>query len=101
MASASVAGRRSGCCGCRDAGRLGRWYRTSLIALPLLAVTVLNADEFQMGLLAAFETLAFLIVGLPAGAWVDRMRKRNVLVVGDLVRGCCCSPCPRPACWTC
>ena len=50
-------------------------------------MTVLNADEYQMGLLATFETLAFLIVGLPAGAWVDRMRKRNVLVVGDLVRG--------------
>jgi len=98
----------------QKAGRLGRWYRTSLvghldasdfrqlwvgdtisqfgtqvglIALPLLAVTVLNADEFQMGLLSTFETPAFLIVGLPAGAWVDRMRKRNVLIVGDLVRG--------------
>jgi len=98
----------------QEAGRLGRWYRTSLvghpdagdfrqlwvgdtisqfgtqvglIALPLLAVTVLNADEFQMGLLATSETLAFLIIGLPAGAWVDRMRKRNVLVVADLMRG--------------
>ena len=59
------------------------------IALSLLAVTVLLADEFQMGLLATFETLAFLIVGLPAGAWVDRMRKRTVLIVGDLVRGLC------------
>ncbi|GAA1232123.1 MFS transporter [Pseudonocardia alaniniphila] len=94
--------------------RLARWYRTSLvghpagrdfrqlwigdtisqvgtqigtIALPLLAVSVLGADEFEMGLLATFQHLAFLVVGLPAGAWVDRMRKRNVLIAGDLVRG--------------
>ena len=58
-----------------------------VIALPLLAVTVLQADEFQMGMLVAFETIAFLLVGLPAGAWVDRMRKRSVLIAGDLVRG--------------
>jgi len=97
-----------------DTSRLSRWYRTSLvgspdgrdfrrlwagdtvsqlggqigvIALPLLAVTVLAADEIQMGLLTAFETLAFLLIGLPAGAWVDRMRKRSVLIVSDLVRG--------------
>jgi MFS family permease len=39
-----------------------------------------------MGLLTAFETLAFLVVGLPAGAWVDRWRKQRVLVTGDVVR---------------
>jgi MFS family permease len=60
--------------------------QVGFIALPLLAVTVLNADEFQMGLLATFETLAFLLIGLPAGAWVDRMRKRSVLITGDLLR---------------
>lgn len=58
----------------------------SLLALPVLAVRQLGASEFQMGLLAAFETLAFLVIGLPAGAWVDRMRKRRVLIVADLVR---------------
>jgi MFS family permease len=56
------------------------------IALPLLAVKVLHASPFEVGLLTAFETLAFLVVGLPAGAWVDRMRRRNVLIVGDLLR---------------
>ncbi len=40
-----------------------------------------------MGLLATFEALAFLVVGLPAGAWVDRWRRRRVLVTGDVVRG--------------
>ncbi|HEY2765355.1 MAG TPA: MFS transporter, partial [Pseudonocardiaceae bacterium] len=58
----------------------------SRLALPLLAVLVLHASPFQVGLLTAFETLAFLLIGLPAGAWVDRMRRRRVLIVNDLVR---------------
>lgn len=56
------------------------------LALPLLAVLVLDASTFEVGLLTAFETLAFLLIGLPAGAWVDRMRRRRVLIVNDLVR---------------
>ena len=39
-----------------------------------------------MGVLTAAEYAAFLVIGLPAGAWVDRMRKRRVLIVADLVR---------------
>ncbi|HYY10456.1 MAG TPA: MFS transporter [Kineosporiaceae bacterium] len=58
----------------------------SQLALPVLAVTVLHAGPRDMGLLTAFETLAFLVVGLPAGAWVDRWRKQRVLVLGDLAR---------------
>lgn len=58
----------------------------SVLALPLVAVLVLNATPFEVGLLAACETLAFLLVGLPAGAWVDRMRRRNVLIAGDIGR---------------
>ncbi|AEE45275.1 MFS transporter [Cellulomonas fimi] len=57
------------------------------IALPVLAVQNLAATEWEMGVLTAAETLAFLVIGLPAGAWVDRMRKRDVLVVADVVRG--------------
>ena len=57
------------------------------LAMPVLAVQVLAADEFEMGLLATFEMLAFLVVGLPAGAWVDRWRKQWVLIAGDAVRG--------------
>ncbi|MFZ5872335.1 MAG: MFS transporter, partial [Actinomycetota bacterium] len=57
------------------------------LAMPVLAVQVLAADEMQMGLLATFEMLAFLVIGLPAGAWVDRWRKKRVLIAGDAVRG--------------
>lgn len=56
------------------------------IAMPIVAVTMLHATDAQMGLLHAAETAAFLLVGLPAGAWLDRMRKRRVMIAADLVR---------------
>ncbi|GAB2686264.1 MFS transporter [Thalassiella azotivora] len=59
----------------------------TMLALPVLAVRELAADEAQMGLLTTFEMLAFLVIGLPAGAWVDRWRKKRVLMAGDAVRG--------------
>jgi MFS family permease len=58
----------------------------SQLALPLTAILVVHASTFAVGLLVALESLAFLLVGLPAGAWVDRMRFRWVLIVNDLVR---------------
>jgi MFS family permease len=60
--------------------------QVTALALPLLAVATLHATPFEVGLLTTFEFLAFLLVGLPAGAWVDRMRRRYVLIVGDLGR---------------
>ncbi len=65
-------------------GQFGAQF--TMLALPVLAVQSLAASEWQMGLLTAAETAAFLVIGLPAGAWVDRMRKRRVLIVSDLVR---------------
>jgi len=56
------------------------------LAMPVLAVTVLHATPFEMGVLTALETVAFLVIGLPAGAWVDRWRRKRVLVVNDLIR---------------
>jgi MFS family permease len=67
-----------------SAGQLG--HQVSQLAVPLVAVLALRANEFQVGLLMATMTAAFLLVGLPAGAWVDRMRRRNVLIVTDLAR---------------
>jgi MFS family permease len=61
--------------------------QVTAIALPLLLIKVLDAGPFEVGLLTTFEFLAFLLVGLPAGVWVDRMRRRNVLMVADLIRG--------------
>ncbi|HEX4400097.1 MAG TPA: MFS transporter [Galbitalea sp.] len=56
------------------------------LAVPVLAVTLLHAVAWQMGILNAAGTAAFLIVGLPAGAWVDRWLKRRVMVTADIVR---------------
>jgi MFS family permease len=58
----------------------------SQLALPLVAILIVHASTFEVGLLTAFETAAFLVVGLPAGAWVERMRFRSVLIVNDLIR---------------
>jgi MFS family permease len=56
------------------------------LAFPVLAVSVLHANEFQMGLLNAADTSAFLVFGLLAGALVDRWIKRKVMLIADLVR---------------
>lgn len=56
------------------------------LALPLVAILVVRATPFEVGLLTTLQVLAFLLVGLPAGAWVDRMRMRRVLVVNDVIR---------------
>ena len=58
----------------------------SQLALPLVAILVVHAPTFDVGVLTALETAAFVLVGLPAGAWVERMRFRSVLIVNDLVR---------------
>ncbi|MFD8497264.1 MFS transporter [Amycolatopsis sp. NPDC059657] len=55
-------------------------------AIPLLAATVLAATPMQMGVLTAAETAAFLVIGLPAGVWVDRWRRRPIMLRADFVR---------------
>jgi MFS family permease len=58
----------------------------TVIALPLTAVLVLGVSPSQMGFLAAAEKLPFLLVGLLAGALVDRLKYRAVLVTADVGR---------------
>lgn len=60
--------------------------QVSLLALPLVAVLTLHATTFEVGALTASSTAAFLLVGLPAGAWVDRLRRRNVMIWSDIGR---------------
>lgn len=55
------------------------------VALPLIAVVSLNADSTAVGVIAAAAWLPYLLVGLPVGAWVDRMRKRPLMIVCDVV----------------
>lgn len=54
--------------------------------LPLAAVLVLGATPAQMGLLTAVGSVAILAASLPAGAWVDRLRRRPVMIWADVGR---------------
>src|SRR5215217_4422378 len=56
------------------------------LALPLMAVLALHVSPLQMGLLAAAGTAPFLLCSLPAGVWVDRRRRRPVLIAADVAR---------------
>jgi MFS family permease len=54
-----------------------------MLALPLTAAVLLQATPTQMGALTAIELLPFLLLSLPAGVWLDRVRKLPVYVVGE------------------
>jgi MFS family permease len=54
------------------------------VALPLVAVTVLDATAFQVALLSAAAWLPWLLIGLPAGAWVDRLPPRPLMIYCDV-----------------
>lgn len=56
------------------------------LALPLAAAVALRATPAEMGILSALQMLPFLLISLPAGVWVDRTRRRPILIAGDLVR---------------
>jgi MFS family permease len=58
----------------------------TLLALPLVAVTVLHAGALQVGLLQTSATLPYLLVALPAGAIVDRLPRRTTLIWCDVGR---------------
>lgn len=55
------------------------------LALPLIAVTVLDSSALTLGFLAAAVWLPWLLIGLLAGAWVDRLSKRRVMIVCNLL----------------
>ncbi|HEU4784903.1 MAG TPA: hypothetical protein VFS83_16315, partial [Ktedonobacterales bacterium] len=55
-------------------------------ALPLLAALMLGAGAGQMALLAAAEVAPGLLIGFVAGVWVDRLRRRPLLIAADAGR---------------
>lgn len=64
------------------------------IALPLVAILTLNAGPIEVAVLRSMDLAAALIVGLVAGAWVDRLRRRPVLIWADLGRAALLSAIP-------
>src|SRR5260221_8405075 len=67
------------------------------IALPLTAVLVLAATPTQMGILGALDGVSVLVIGLIAGVWVDRVRRRPLLLAADLGRAFVLSTIPLAA----
>ena len=55
-------------------------------AVPLVALLVLGAGPFEMAMIVVAASLAVLLVGFFAGAWVDRVRRRPVLISADAIR---------------
>jgi MFS family permease len=60
--------------------------QVSGLAIPLLAALSLHASAFQFSLLGVLGFLPFILFALPAGVWVDRLRRRYILIVGDAAR---------------
>lgn len=57
----------------------------AVVGVPLAAVVVLHASTFAVSLLTAAAWLPWLLIGLPAGAWVDRLPARQVMIACDAV----------------
>ena len=60
--------------------------QVSQLALPFVAIVVLDASPFAVAALGTVEFLPFLLFTLPAGVWVDRLRRRAILIVADYGR---------------
>ena len=61
--------------------------QVTMLALPLTAAVLLQATPTQMGLLTAMEIVPFVLFSLPAGVWLDRVRKLPVYIVGECMLG--------------
>jgi MFS family permease len=61
--------------------------QVTMLALPLTAAVLLHATPTQMGLLTAMEIVPFVLFSLPAGVWLDRVRKLPVYVIGECLLG--------------
>ena len=55
-------------------------------AVPLVALLVLGAGPWELAVLVIVSSVGILVVGLVAGAWVDRLRRRPLLIIDDIAR---------------
>ncbi|HWO18334.1 MAG TPA: MFS transporter [Kofleriaceae bacterium] len=61
-------------------------FRITRTGLPIIAVTTLDQPEVVVSVLMAIQIAPGLLVGLFAGGWIDRSRKRRILILSDLIR---------------
>jgi MFS family permease len=60
--------------------------QVTILAVPIVAAVALKVSPFEFGLLATIEFLPVVVLSLPAGVWVDRLRRRPILIWGDVGR---------------
>jgi MFS family permease len=60
--------------------------RITRTALPIIAIVTVAASPYELALLSSLEVVPAIAVGLFAGGWLDRTRKRPVLIATDLIR---------------
>jgi len=58
----------------------------TILAVPIVAAVALKVSPLEFGLLATIEFLPVVLLSLPAGVWVDRLRRRPILIWGDAGR---------------
>ena len=56
------------------------------LAIPLVAALTLVVSPFEFGMLAVLQFLPFILLTIPAGVWVDRMRRRPILIGAQVGR---------------
>ncbi len=56
------------------------------LALGFVAIVVLDATAFEVAVLGTLNFLPFILFALPAGVWVDRLRRKPILIGGDIAR---------------
>src|SRR3989442_5333589 len=58
--------------------------QVTLLAVPTVAILILHAGPLQVGILSALEFLAFPTLGLVAGVYADRLRRRPIIIICDV-----------------
>ena len=60
--------------------------RITRTALPVIAILLVTANPMELALLGSLEVIPAVLVGLLAGGWIDRSKKRDILVAADISR---------------
>lgn len=67
------------------------------VALPIVALVTLNASTFDVGLISAAGLLCWLVLGLSAGVWVNRIARRPLMIGCDITRAIALASVPAAA----
>lgn len=95
----------------RGASAFWRWWTAGTasavgsavgaVALPLTALTALDASAFEMGIIVAASYVAWIVIGLPAGVMVQRLPMRQAQIGADLARAAAVISIPLTWWWGC